>query len=98
MDVVDPIGEKPDKLARIHPLPMKLARIQQEAELLAPSNRFESHFSSVQVKGDLAWRDGGGELDAAIAIDVQDGVPPSNKCSQARRDYLRRRRIGTTGV
>ena len=57
VDVIDAIRKTAQELDRIDALPVQMARIEREAELLAAVQRVQDHLGAVQVEGDLA-RDG----------------------------------------
>src|SRR5688572_3791355 len=77
--VVDAVGERPDELDRIDPLPMEVAGVEVEAEFLAMAKRFKGPLRRVDVKRNLGRMDLQGELHAALGKHVEDRVEPVGK-------------------
>jgi hypothetical protein len=92
MHVVDPVRERPNEFHRVHELPMQMAGIEIEAELLAVVQRFERLLSRVDVEGDLRGMDLQTELDAAFAENVQNRIETFGQQLEARFDHRRRYR------
>jgi hypothetical protein len=76
VDVIDAIGEGAEKLDRIDPLPVEVAGIEVESELLAAAERLESALGGDQIVGDLRGVDLEREADATFGEDVGTGGKP----------------------
>ena len=57
MDVIDAVGKGPQKLDRIDPLPVEMAGIEVESELLPAPEGLEGPFGGDQIVGDLGGVD-----------------------------------------
>src|SRR5437762_3526723 len=69
-----------------HALPVQVAGVEQEAELLATVEHFQRAFRAVQVEGDLAGVDFKGEPHAGVAAGVEDRVPAVGEVAEAGLD------------
>ena len=75
VDMIDAIGEAPQELHRVDPLPVQVARVEGEAELLAVVEGVEHQFRRVEIERELAGVNLAGEPHAALAGGVEDRVP-----------------------
>ena len=87
VDVVDPVGERPDELDGVDELPEQVAGVEVEAELGAVVERLQGRLGRVDVEGDLGRVDLQGELDAALLEDVEDRVPAVGEQLEAIVDH-----------
>src|SRR5439155_10080911 len=62
VDVVNAVREAAHELRRVDPLPVQVAGVEQQAELLPAVQGVEYHLGRVQVEGDLPRVDLEGEL------------------------------------
>src|SRR5215204_3060184 len=91
--VVDPVRKPVYEPRGVHELPVQVARVEVEAEGLAPAYRLQSTFRRVDVVGDLGRVHLEGEPDALLVEDVEDRVPPLGEVPEALVDlFLTRRR------
>src|SRR5207302_1487374 len=65
VDMVDPVGEAAHELDRVDALPVQVAGVEGEAELLAAAQRVEDRLGAIQVEGELSRVDLAGELQPA---------------------------------
>src|SRR5262249_61523539 len=66
VNVQDALGEAAQKLHRVDPLPVQVARVEEEAELLAFVERLEHQLGAGQVEGELPRMDLAGKLHPAV--------------------------------
>src|SRR5207253_2106307 len=69
--MIDAVREAPQELDRIDPLPVEVARVEREPELLPPAERVEHQLRRVQVERKLARVNLAGEPHPAVAGRVE---------------------------
>ena len=91
--MVDPVGERADELDRAHSLPVEMAGVEVEAELLAAAESPKGPLSGEDVEGDLGGMYLEGEPHAGFREHIEDRMPPLGELGIARLDHrLRNRR------
>src|SRR5581483_1656536 len=82
--MVNSIGKAAQELHGIDPLPVQMARIEIEAELLSAAQGFQGHLRTIEIEGDLAGVDLEGKAHATLLANVQDGIPALSKTAECR--------------
>ncbi len=91
MNVVDAIAEAAHELHRVDSLPVEMARVEGEAELLPAVDGVQYALGAVEVEGDLARVYLEGVAQAALGTHVQDRAPRLGEIAQGVLNQLRGR-------
>ena len=98
VDVVDAVGEAAQEGDGVDALPVQVAGVEEDAELLAGVQHVEDDFGRVEVEGELPRMHLAGEADAAVARGVEDRVPLRGERLQGVGDHPRLGRGVAGGV
>ncbi len=90
VNVINAIRKLPNELDRIDHLPVQVAGVKVEAELLAIVDRVKGHPSCMDVEGDLGRVHFQGELDSALPVNVENRIPTIGKQLEPIVDHLLR--------
>src|SRR5262249_18342411 len=73
VDVEDRVRELAQERDGVDPLPVQVRWVEEEAELLAATQRVEDHLGGVEIEGHLPGMDLAGVANTALLTDIKDG-------------------------
>ena len=85
--VVDAVVERADELHGVDALPVEVAGVEVEAELLAAAERVERPLGGDDVEGDLGGMHLQREPHAALGEHVEDRIPALGELREAGVDH-----------
>src|SRR5262249_7308032 len=86
--MINPVGKAPQELDRVYTLPVQVARVEREPELLAAVEGIERQFRGIQIEREWPRVDLAGDPHAAVARRVEDRVPLPRKLLDGLGDHL----------
>src|SRR6476646_7332440 len=98
MHMIDAIREPTQELHRIDTLPVQMARIEREPEVLAAVEHVQNDFRGIEVERELPRVNLAREPYPALAGRVEDRVPLLRELTQGVGDHVLPRRGVTRDV